>query len=978
MAAVPGGAAGSAAALAAGAAVAVVVVMADGAHPPAPAGLTATADGRSRIELSWNVPEAEGDEEGGGESTSAPVRGYRVEWSADGADDSWDELASVDEDQTDYGDAGLNPGTTRYYRVIALSNAGESPVSNTAVATTARAPPTAPSGLSAAANGQTAIDLSWTAPAADATREPVTAYRVEWSVDGAPGSWATLVANQAGTTYGDTGLTPSSTRHYRVVALSGAGESPPSDSAGATTDDPLAPLTPTGLSATADGQRAIGLSWTASEADASRAEVTGYRVEWSETGEDGSWTTLVASQAGTTYSNSALTPGSTRYYRVVALSAAGESPPSGSAGATTGPAQPLAPTGLSATADGQRAIGLSWTAPEADASRAEVTGYRVEWSETGEDGSWAALVTLGAEATAHSHIGLEPGKTRHYRVVALSAAGESPASDSADATTDPAPPLAPTGLSATADGRTIDLAWTAPEADDARGEVTGYRVEWSESGEDGSWTTLVTSQTGTAYGDTGLEPGTERHYRVIALSDAGESPPSNSANATTNLLPPLAPTGLSAMADGFSAIDVEWTAPEADTTRAAVTGYRLERSEDGADGSWDALVTLAAAAGAYRDSGLDPVVTRHYRVVALSGRGDSPPSDTGSATTERAPPLAPTGLGATAEGRSVINLSWTAPVTADTRAAVTGYRIEWSADGRTGWAALVAGRMETIYSDTGLEAGTTRYYRVVALSGAGDSPPSGSAFAVTSDPTEGVTPPEEETRAPLAPGSLEAAAQGRTAINLEWTAPVADDARDEVTGYRVEWSPDGTEDSWAALAAPGADATTHSDTGLEPGTTRHYRVFALSEAGESPPSNVARAKTGFAPENLTAAAGGRNEIDLSWTTAGAAAGITGHRVEWSADGAEGFVGRAGHLGRGGDGPRRHRPGAGDDAALPCLRAQRRRRQPGLQHREREDRFRAPAGAGDAPAHSRRHLRDQPLLDGARGGRGARGGDGLPR
>ena len=45
------------------------------------------------------------------------------------------------------------------------------------------------------------------------------------------------------------------------------------------------------------------------------------------------------------------------------------------------------------------------------------------------------------------------------------------------------------------------------------------------------------------------------------------------------LAAPLAPTGLSATASGWSAIDLSWTAPAADaTTRAAVTGYRVEVS----------------------------------------------------------------------------------------------------------------------------------------------------------------------------------------------------------------------------------------------------------------------------------------------------------------------------------------------------------------------------------------------------------------
>ena len=99
------------------------------------------------------------------------------------------------------------------------------------------------------------------------------------------------------------------------------------------------------------------------------------------------------------------------------------------------------------------------------------------------------------------------------------------------------------------------------------------------------------------------------------------------------------------------------------------------------------------------------------------------------------PSLAPTGLTATAVGRDRIDLSWTAP-TDDGGSAITGYRIESSADGSTGWADLVAdtGPTDTTYSHTGLMPNTTRYYRVSAINGEGTSEPSDTANATTDYP----------------------------------------------------------------------------------------------------------------------------------------------------------------------------------------------------------------------------------------------------
>ena len=96
-------------------------------------------------------------------------------------------------------------------------------------------PPGAPTGLTATANGQTRIDLSWRAPANNGGAA-ITGYRVEVSTDGS--SWSNLAANtnSAAASYSDTGLTAGSARRYRVSAINSAGTGPASNAASAATD----------------------------------------------------------------------------------------------------------------------------------------------------------------------------------------------------------------------------------------------------------------------------------------------------------------------------------------------------------------------------------------------------------------------------------------------------------------------------------------------------------------------------------------------------------------------------------------------------------------------------------------------------------------------------------------------------------------------------------------------------------------------
>ena len=94
---------------------------------------------------------------------------------------------------------------------------------------------------------------------------------------------------------------------------------------------------------------------------------------------------------------------------------------------------------------------------------------------------------------------------------------------------------------------------------------------------------------------------------------------------------------------------------------------------------------------------------------------------------------------------------------------------------------------------------------------------------------------------PGAPTGLTATANGQTQIDLSWSAPASDGGA-AITGYRIEVSADGS--AWSDLDADtGSTTTSHSNTGLTAGTTRHYQVSAINSAGTGPESNVASATT---------------------------------------------------------------------------------------------------------------------------------------
>jgi fibronectin type 3 domain-containing protein len=154
------------------------------------------------------------------------ANGYEVQRSNDGA--TWVSIASTDPDTTAYRDAGLASGTTYFYRVLAVTDGGATMASDAVSATTAAEPLSAPT-LTTVSASSTEIDLVWN----DVSDE--TGYRIERSADGTSGWTAIATTGQDVTTYVDTGLSPSTTYSYRVVAVNVGSESPPSNVSSATT-----------------------------------------------------------------------------------------------------------------------------------------------------------------------------------------------------------------------------------------------------------------------------------------------------------------------------------------------------------------------------------------------------------------------------------------------------------------------------------------------------------------------------------------------------------------------------------------------------------------------------------------------------------------------------------------------------------------------------------------------------------------------
>ncbi len=371
-------------------------------------------------------------------------------------------------------------------------------------------------------------------------------------------------------------------------------------------------------------------------------------------------------------------------------------------------------------------------------------------------------------------------------------------------------PAAPTGLAATAVSSTqVDLTWI----DNSTNE-SGFKLERATAAA-GPFTQIAVTGTGvTGYSDSGLTASTTYYYRVRATNAAGDSAYSSTASATTQAqaTAPAAPTGLAATAASSSGITLFW----ADNS-SNETGFKVERATASAGPFTQIAVTGASVTG-YSDSGLAASTTYYYRVRATNAAGDSTYSNTASATTQAQSgvPAAPTGLTATAVSSTSINLAWT-----DNSTNETGFKIERATVSTGPWSQrATTGANNTAYSDTGLTASTTYYYRVSAAGASGYSATSNVA-SVTTQATS------SDTIKPTVPTGLIVTAPACGVLTVSWTAST-DTGGSGLRGYKIYRS--GSYYTQTLQPASGGTVSI-TDSGLREALFYSYEISAIDNAG---------------------------------------------------------------------------------------------------------------------------------------------------
>lgn len=782
--------------------------------PDVPVQSAATAVTDTQVTLNWSNVTGE--------------TGYKIE-RKQGAGGSWLQLASIPgPDELATTDTALLPNTQYYYRIRATNAAGDSVYSDeqgvlTLFVSTALAVPVSSS--------VSTIDLGWSNVAGE------TGYTVQVAScnyngssndisyciagnDWAWGGWGNLVTVGADVTiYQHSGLAAGTAYRYRVIANVAGNSSAPSNVLVGWTS--LAP--PASIDVAPASETALTVTWN------DVAGETSYAVERKQVSV-GVW--AVVSGAGslaantTSYADSGLGLQTAYCYRVKADSSLTTSSATGAQKCLSTPLP--APVLNLPVSPSTNQINLAWSNISGN------TGYELQWRSLGSPdnpngadwGGWTTTVPLAGDTTTYPVTGLIPGYTYQFQVRDTYSGGVSAWSNLQQLTTIPAAPMI-SGVQIDSTSQ-LTVQWN-----NVYGE-TRYGLEW-KAGSGGSWSAPVSIDINvTSYIHSGLTPDTTYYYRIRATSSGGTSAYSEEVSQTTSL-PELNPlTGIT-----VSRIELSWNSIPGNS------GYTIERNIE--NGGWATLVTTAANAVAYSDTGLTGGTLYSYRLKMLTAAGAT------ASTNERSATTTPNSTAVTVKVLNAAQTQYSWPVTL----GATNYKIsrKLGSGGSYVEIANIAASYTTSYCgrsvpridcasptpvtvsgfDGGLTGNTQYCYTITAWSSTGGDSASSSEECVTTSA--------------MANENLAAQALNSFKVKLSWTelscAPVACASPQ---GYELERKV--AYGTWASIATVPVSQNEFIDKfGLDPLKIYTYRVRSYSATDHSPYSETSITMPAYQPDD---------------------------------------------------------------------------------------------------------------------------------
>ncbi|TMS38626.1 hypothetical protein L596_005310 [Steinernema carpocapsae] len=467
---------------------------------------------------------------------------------------------------------------------------------------------------------------------------------------------------------------------------------------------------------------------------------------------------------------------------------------------------------------------LAWN-PPTDNGGSDIVHYLVEKMDTSR-GSWQQVGTFPTcEAKVNKLIN---GKEYKFRVCAVNLQGESkPLTSDEDIVARnrfdvPKPPEAPVVVDWDKDR--IDIEWKPP-TDNGGAPIEQYAVERKEKGSS-LW--VEAGKTGkTSFSATGLKPGTEYEFRIVAVNEAGPSDPSDPSDAQMAKARYVKPeivtstrkfkvkAGYSLTMDiefiGSPDPSVEWKFQETNPlpseiivdSKSQTTTVFIPSAKRSESGNY----TLKIKNEIGEDEGVFQVLVQ-----------DRPTA-----------PIGPLEVSDITKDSCV--LAWK-PSEDDGGAEITNYVVERRDIKTNTWVPVTNFATGTQVTVPKLHEGHEYEFRVMAENVYGRSDP------LTSDGSVLIKDP---FGTPGKPGQPEILDHDFDHIDIAWDPP-RNDGGSPISHYDVERK-DQKTGRWIKVNTAPVRGNKYSDDRVQPGHTYEYRVVACNKAGPGEPSDASNLVT---------------------------------------------------------------------------------------------------------------------------------------
>ncbi len=728
-----------------------VRVIAD-ATAPMPVGNLAATGGLSQITLTWTDP---GDDD---------LLHILISWTSP-VDNSPQSLrVGVGEQPITI--SPLAPGDYTF-TVTTVDTVGHTTASTAAAASRSDGTPPGVVVLSAAAQANASVQVTWTDPS-DADFSHI---RLSWAPMGGNETQPLTITSEVETAT-VTGLTDGTEYTFTATSFDVSGN----ESAGSTGARVTADSTPPDvvvLTATAQANGSVQVTWT----DPANADFSHILLSWTSVGGTTTPPLTITSEVETATING-LTDGTEYTFTAKSVDAAGNQSADSAGVQATANGTPPGAVVLSAAAQANGNAQVTWTDPD----DTDFSHILLSWVTTGEA---AQSVQINEGIGMATITGLTHGSTYSITAKSVDAAGNQSADSAGVQVTADAAVGPVTGLSAvTAANSTATLSWTNPSDAD----FSHLIISWTPMGGNPGQPLRFNSREAAAT-IAHLTPGS-----VIFTVQSVDTLGNTASETLTETIAPdtTAPAvvTLTATAQPDSAVQVTWTDP------ADLDYSHILLSWSPMGGAETQPLRIDSGTETTTITGLTDAVAYMFTAKSVDSTGnESDPSAAVTATAD-AGVSAVTNLAAVISGDSSVAVTWTDPADSD----FTHVNLTWAPAASTETQPLRVAAGTEMAALTGLTGGTQYTITATAVDMTGNE--AGAAATVT--------PVTFTTAAVTAPTASIITVDGSTTIT--WTDP---DPADNIAKISITGVPGPTTAVEAALGAETANITGLTALGTE-------------------------------------------------------------------------------------------------------------------------------------------------------------------